>query len=855
MPITPVIRLRQYPGSRDRDLSEFVNDALAYLMNNPYEARENVEYTPALDIFNCCENLDVLDNVKLFLDIIYVKLLLTLARRGGQSEVISRELDLAITRLTHHIHRKRIHLNLWLTSLKPFSRELANRRLPESFPELRSYLVEPPGPQDTNALLAHLTRLAIYAIIQQQTLRVLVNTIQNEADSPETPFEEAVREEILATDISHGRQMGFLFNQMREGKVFPQVSLEARQRCADAFIQANENVVHLFTVVQDTDQRRRPFVLLPTARQLPYLGEENFIAAAASIVDGVPLALPSTTPSPADVENIAQRIISRFNAWLDVVAKENLAVITRNRQNPLVNQVSDLHNEVVDLTNQVSSAETHLIFSINFANVLVSFLETDQLLKSSIAEVLTDPTSRIPMNRIPELISILGRSNQLMQQSALTILGVRDIVAGAREGSPLLHLEAWVNEDTGTVPRVEAANSALDTAMSRIQNRMLPAAEGQPAQPPVHQLAETVLTNGEASIFAGGHYQDTSGFRLLLGLKVARPFDWAEKPNARVSVAFEKVISNQLPWSGEGFGLNVTTKIGNGRFAFSHQTLKTGETWDTCDTLSATGPSRGHIISSVGVVACETGAVGFQFARFFPGSALFTPSKACRFVAPVISVGTDLRAEDHWSFILAPPSGVSSLNEHRASSDMAFLTPKTGFNMDAQAGNHTALLLRDAILLIDFTAVVRALVNSVLLLVLIRIDGERRHPAIKCLARVLMMKMAGAYMSVTIFSIAHMGFNALTGRNLYWKSPPVQNLFIVTEDLFNGTMTTAPDDSIYKLFNFVSLLFCFQYVRNYILTLPRSRVAGLVVLQVIVGFVVLFVVTPQVRRWVQNDEL
>ena len=214
-------------------------------------------------------------------------------------------------------------------------------------------------------------------------------------------------------------------------------------------------------------------------------------------------------------------------------------------------------------------------------------------------------------------------------------------------------------------------------------------------------------------------------------------------------------------------------------------------------------------------------------------------------------MGTDLRVEDHWSFILAPPpSGVSSL-EHRASVDTAFVMPQTDLNVDA---TNTALMLHDAITLIDFTALVRGLVNSVLLLVLIRTDSKGRHPAVKCLARVLMMQMAGAYFLVTIFSIAHMGFNKLTGRNLYWKAPPVRYLFSVTEELFSGTITKAPDNGIYKLFNFVSLLFCFQYVRNVVFTLPRSRVAGVIVLQVTVGFVLLFVVTPQVRRWIHDDE-
>lgn len=845
----PVFRQSPYPRSTEVDLGRFVSDSLVYLFNNPYDARENVEYKPARDLFFSCEDFGVLDDVRLFFNIIYVKVLLTFARLGAPGgELITGELDLAITRLTKHARQRRVVLNLCLTSLRE-----VNGELPERFPQ-PPLLVAPAGPQE---MLTHLMRLSIYALIEQQVIRILVDTLQSEANNTATPFEEEVRAEILAMDFGHDRQMQVFLDQLRverrrEGRIFPKVSLEGRQLCADAFMQSNANVAHLLNNVQvDVVEGRQVFQLFGTAQRLPHPGEENFTAVAASIIDAAPLALPPRRPSQADLRHLTQRIIPRFNAWFDVVEKENLAITTRNQQNPLtplVNRVGELHNEVVDLTNQVAGAETRLTFSIDFANMLVAFLETDQLVKTGIAEVLVDQSVHVPMNRLTELIGILGRSNQLAQQSALIILGVRDMVARAREGSPLLHLGAWVDAETGTVPQVEAANNTLSSALTRLENRILPVG-GEP----VRQLAETVLTSrGEASIFTGCHYQDTSGFRLLLGLKVAKPFDWAEKPNARVHLAFEKVVASQLPWRGKGFGFNMTTKVNNNSFSFSHQTLKTGEIWDTCDSFSAVGPSRGHILTSFGIVSCESGAVGFHFLRILPGSTLFTPpSEACRFVAPVISVGTDLRVEDHWSFILAPPpSGVSSL-EHRASVDTAFVMPQTDLNVDA---TNTALMLHDAITLIDFTALVRGLVNSVLLLVLIRTDSKGRHPAVKCLARVLMMQMAGAYFSVTIFSIAHMGFNKLTGRNLYWKAPPVRYLFSVTEELFSGTITKAPDNGIYKLFNFVSLLFCFQYVRNVVFTLPRSRVAGVIVLQVTVGFVLLFVVTPQVRRWIHDDE-
>ena len=855
----PVFRQSPYPRSTEVDLGRFVSDSLVYLFNNPYDARENVEYKPARDLFFSCEDFGILDDVRLFFHIIYVKLLLTPARLLPQpaERFVNDELYLAISRLARHTRRRLVYLNVCLDALNNSLNQDANLdaddegrmllNLVRSFPPVPR-LDAPGGPRE---MLTHLVRLPIYALIQQQTLRIFVDTLQNEANNPATPFAEEVRAEILAMDLGHDRQMQLFFDQLRVGEIFEQVSVEARQRCLDAFVQAHENVERLpDNVPAHVVDGRQVFQLFGTAQRLPHPGEDNFTAVAASIIDAVPLALP-LPPSQDDLRNFARRIIPRFNAWFDVVEKENLAITTRNQQNPLtplVNRVGELHNEVVDLTNQVAGAETRLTFSIDFANALATFIQIDQVLKNSVAEVLGEATN-LPANRLPELMGILGRSNQLAQQSALIILGVRDMVAGAREGSPLLHLGAWVDAETGTVPQVEAANNTLSSALTRLENRILPVG-GEP----VRQLAETLLTSSsEASIFAGGHYQDTSGFRLLLGLKVTRPFDWAEKPNARVHLAFEKVVASQLPWNGKGFGLNMTTKVNNNSFSFSHQTLKTGDIWDTCDSLSVTGPSKGHIVTAIGIVSCETGAVGFHFSRFLPGSTLFTPpSEAYRFVAPVISVGTDLRVEDRWSFILnaAPPSGVSSL-ERRASVDTAFVMPQTDLNVDA---TNTALMLRDAITLIDFTALVRALVNGVLLLVLIRLDSSGRHPAVKCLARVVMMQMAGAYFLVTIFSIAHMGFNKLTSRNLYWKAPPVRYLFSATEELFSGTMTKAPDNGIYKLFNFVSLLFCFQYVRNVVLTLPRSRVAGVILLQVTVGFVLLFVVTPQVRRWIHDDE-
>jgi hypothetical protein len=855
MPITPVIRIDSYPRTQQPDVLMFIHDALAYLLNNPFAVEPNQQYTPALDVFRTCEDMNMLENARLLFDIVQIKLLLVCARRGGRSSYIATNLDAAITRLMHHTNRRRIELDLYLNALRTL-----DQRLPEHFSELESRLVEN-APPDPDRLLSHLVRLAIYSCIQQYTLNELIDSLQAAARDPETGLVEVVREEILALDFAHDRPMGLFLAQIREGLIFPQVSPETRDLCANAFIHANENVARLYDIVRDVGPRGRPFVLFPAARRLPHPGVDNFIAAFASIVDRLPLTL-SPIPNPEEAENLAQHVVPRFEAWRNVVVDQSLALITGNRQNPLtplVTQVDSLNNEVIDLTSQVATAAANVTFSVNFINMLVAFVETDQRLKATIAEVLNDPATQIPIGRIPEIVSILGRSTHLIHQNVLTILRAREMVANANEGSPILHLGAWVHEDTGTAPQVEAANGLLDAAMHEVQNRIVPPQVHQPAHQPAYQLTATE-PNWEASIFAGAHYQDNSGFRLLVGLKVANPLRGViGRPSAHVSLKFEKAISNQLPWSGKGFGLNIGTKMNNDQFALSHQTFKTGPVWDTSDTLSVAGPARNHITTFAGILACETGATGFRFSHLLPGSGLFSPfssSKACRFVAPVISVGTDLRAEDRWSFILTD-SAVSldggSRSQHLASTDTAFLKPKTGLVLNSKTSSNIALLLRDTTL-IDLPALVRSFMSGVMLLVLIRTDSEGRHPAIKCLSRVLMINLSGAYMGVTIFSVCHMAFNTLTGRGLYWKSLPVRKLFVLTEDLCSGTMTQASDDSIYKLFNFVSVLFCFQYVRNYILACPRSRLGWLILLQMTIGFALIFVVTPQVRRWIQHDE-